>query len=123
MFLKKDIYIFSKTPRIGTNKTRLAKDLGEVNTLRFTRNNIDNLLIRLNLIKNYNTILALSPNKTKYRTFKNLKINKIIDQGRGNIGKRIWTLKNNSGKPMVIIGSDIPYIKTEHISFFRTINK
>ena len=108
--MKNNIFLMTKTPIHGLIKKRLAKDIGNCNSKRFTLLNIENIKKNLANKKNYKLYFYTTPKK-KFRTFShNIYQNIFIQQG-SNMGKKIWYLKSLIKKKFILIGSDIPDIR------------
>ncbi len=111
------LIIFARRPELGRVKTRLARDIGVVAAYRFYENTLLRLTRSLSLDKRWKTWLAITPNHTKWANPFVLKKISQIPQGQGNLGERMFRcISRFENSPAIIIGSDIPAIKTKHIS-------
>lgn len=117
------VFLMTKTPIQGIIKTRLAKSLGNCNVKRFTLQNIENVKKNLINIKNLNFFLYTTPKK-EFRSFSfNFFKNTILQKGF-NIGEKIWYLRSVVNKSFIVIGSDIPDIKVQNLSYaFKLLKK
>ena len=117
------VFLMTKTPIQGIIKTRLAKSLGNCSVKRFTLQNIENVKKNLINIKNLNFFLYTTPKK-KFRSFSfNFFKNTILQKGF-NIGEKIWYLRSVVNKSFIVIGSDIPDIKVQNLSYaFKLLKK
>lgn len=118
------LVIFAREPRYGNVKKRLAYDIGKAKTLHFYRSQLQYLLRRLGSMK-WTIWLCITPDSAIDTIGKNLigtynfnkKVN-IIPQGNGGIGDRMARFLDDgilqSGR-IIIIGSDIPTIRSYHI--------
>jgi len=109
--------ILTKVPLLGTAKTRLARDVGQIQALCFARSISQHLYRELSNDKRWTCQLAITPdplvNKTRIWPARS----KQIPQGSGDLGDRMTNVAaNHSTGPLVIIGSDIPGIKKTHIA-------
>lgn len=109
------VILFARPPRYGCVKTRLARDIGKRETLRFYRNNLTRILRRLKSIPSINTTVAITPgydlsNGVGPHFLDNL----LAPQSKGDLGtKMARALDHNASGPTVIIGSDIPDVSRE----------
>jgi len=107
------LVIFTRYPRLGTGKRRLAVQTGAVEALRFQRVSLANTLQRLGKDDRWTTWLAVTPDHSgpwprKYR---------VVPQGKGDLGARLARVARRLPiGPALIIGSDVPSITRELIS-------
>ena len=120
--MKNSVYLMTKTPIHGFIKSRLAKDIGNCNSKRFTLLNIENIKKSLANKKNFDLFLYTTPKK-KFRSFSfNFSSNIILQKGF-NLGEKIWHLKSIISGKFILIGSDIPYINLKYLSnAFKVLN-
>ena len=109
------VIVFARAPRYGAVKTRLARDIGAAETLRFYRTELGALLRRVGRDARWETILAVTPDSGERGLWpRQLKLTR---QGGGDLGRRmIRALRGAGPRPAVVIGSDIPEIKAENIA-------
>lgn len=115
---QRHVVIFARTPRYGRVKTRLAREIGTLKTLRFYRNTLERLIRRLRAIPDISLSVALTPDGDVWQTtdpmFKGVP---LLEQGQGDLGRRMPSvLRRLPPGPAVIIGSDIPDIESKHIN-------
>lgn len=114
------LVIMAKTPRLGTVKTRLARDIGFVAATRFYRHLTARLLHQLARDPRWQTHLALSPDIAISHPFwreQRAGTLSIIPQGTGSLGQRMQAVfAAFAPAPTLIIGSDIPGITNAHIA-------
>lgn len=117
------VIVFARAPRYGAVKTRLARDIGAAETLRFYRTELERLLRRLGRDARWETILAVTPDRGALDRGLWPGKPKLARQGGGDLGRRMIRALHNAGsRPAVVIGSDIPELKTEHIAMaFRAL--
>jgi len=109
------LVIMAKTPAAGRVKTRLARDIGTVEALRFYRHQLARTCRTLQGSAQWQLILARSPDFDHKRI--RLPVDKVIDQGRGGLGPRMQRLFDRvEPGPVIIIGADIPGIRPEMIA-------
>ena len=116
MIVKNHLIIFSKTPRYSIVKKRLAKDIGNIEALRFYANSLRKNLRNLGQDPRWGTWLALSSKRDKIRKDKFWGC-KFFFQGHGDIGNKMKNCINTvPGGNTILIGGDIPNIGRETIS-------
>lgn len=99
------LILFTKAPRYGTGKTRLAARIGKVEALRFQRAQLRHLTAHLGRDPRWRTVLAVSPDQARGPWAFGLPIQ---SQGRGDLGARMkHGLMAQRPGPVVLIGSDI----------------
>ena len=110
------LVIFSKLPRIGLVKTRLAKQIGTVRAWAFARHCIKDMSY-LAKDPRWQCSLAISPDSAIHLNKLWPKAQSYIGQGRGDLGDRMTRItKSLPPGPVVIIGSDIPTIRLKHVA-------
>ena len=115
--MQRHVILFARPPRYGCGKTRLAHDIGKVETLRFYRNNLSRVLGRLKTMPSIKLSVALTPDNTVLEGagphFSDVP---IIPQGHGDLGaKMARALNQPEAGPTIVIGSDIPDISRTYI--------
>ncbi len=109
------LVIFAKNPRAGTVKTRLGRDIGMDAAAWWYRHQIQNLVRGLQSPR-WTMHLCISPD-TALRTPALPSTAHRFPQGRGDLGDRMRRAFQTAPKgPMVLIGSDIPGIRSHHIA-------
>ena len=108
------VVIFARAPRYGSVKTRLARDIGAGETLRFYRSTLASLVQRAVRDTRFETVLALTPDHVRDGWPKGIE---RIAQGSGDLGRRmVRALRGAGRRPAVVIGSDIPDITMAHVA-------
>lgn len=111
------LVIMAKAPLIGRVKTRLARDIGGVEALRFFRNAAASLIRRVARDPRWCTLIALSPDRAVHEPGIWPEDILRIAQGEGDLGHRMGRLfRDLSPGPVVIIGADIPGISRHHVA-------
>lgn len=106
------LVIFAKAPRLGTVKTRLARDIGPVAALQFYVNTMRRITGRLARDSRWDTALAVTPGDGGWPPG----IARIT-QGTGDLGDRMdRVMRTVPPGPVVIIGTDIPDIEPRHVA-------
>ncbi|MCF8470586.1 MAG: TIGR04282 family arsenosugar biosynthesis glycosyltransferase [Parvibaculum sp.] len=107
----------AKAPLIGRVKTRLARDIGGVEALRFFRNAAVSLIRRVARDPRWRTLIALSPDRAVHEPGIWPEEISRIGQGEGDLGQRMGRLfQDLPPGPVVIIGADIPGIGRHHVA-------
>jgi rSAM/selenodomain-associated transferase 1 len=114
--MRQTLIIMVKAPVLGRAKTRLARQIGGVEALRFYRAATAGLLRRVSCDPRWETVLAVDPPRACQSTFWPIRIERR-PQSRGDLGARML---DQFGKaphgPAVLIGSDIPGVAARHIA-------
>jgi len=104
--MKDTIIVFARAPRLGAVKRRLAHEVGDRNALRFHTTTLIRLLIDLRADRRFCTLLAVTPDRARFRL--PVRVPRI-DQGGGNLGRRMHRLfARFTRSRTAIIGCDIP---------------
>jgi hypothetical protein len=107
------VVMFARAPRYGAVKTRLARDIGAAETLRFYRNTLGGVVRRLLRDQRFEIALAVTPDHAAAGLPHGLA---IIAQGGGDLGRRmVRALRGAGTRPAVVVGSDIPALSASHI--------
>jgi len=111
------LVIFLKVPRLGTVKTRLARDIGHVRACSFYRTLSRTMLNRLGRDRRWQRWIAVTPDFEAWPKPLYTGLWHTIHQGTGDLGARMNRVMNALPPgPAVIIGSDIPTITPRHIA-------
>lgn len=107
----------AKRPEIGRVKTRLARDIGKAEALRFFRSASASLIRRVARDPRWQTVIAVAPDMAAHdRGIWPLDIPRV-PQGGGDLGARMGRLfRELPPGPVVIIGADIPGITSAHVA-------
>lgn len=110
------LVIMVKAPLMGRAKTRLARQVGAVEAMRFYRSACATLLRRVGHDKRWHTVLAVDPPRALRAAFWPTGPSRR-PQMRGDLGARmIEQFRLASHGPVVLIGSDVPGITVAHIA-------
>jgi rSAM/selenodomain-associated transferase 1 len=114
---RRNLIIFAKAPRYGAVKRRLAAGIGEAAALRFYRATTDGLIRRVARDPRWRSSLWITPDGAARRGgFWPPDISRRA-QGGGDLGARMLRALAASGPgPALLIGSDIPDIRAEHLA-------
>ena len=110
------LILFVKAPRIGTVKTRLARDIGRYEAWRFYRDTTNLMLKRLSRGARWQTILGVTPDSFAERAGFWPQDIARIPQGHGNIGQRMaQAFEALPPGPALLVGADIPTLTRDHV--------
>ncbi|AMJ63209.1 TIGR04282 family arsenosugar biosynthesis glycosyltransferase [Bosea sp. PAMC 26642] len=110
------LVIMVKAPIVGRAKTRLARQIGAIEALRFYRTAMAALLRRLGGDPRWRTILAVDPPRATRACFWPPTLARR-PQARGDLGVRMLEqFVAAPHGPVVLVGSDIPGITAAHIA-------
>tara|TARA_R110000868_G_scaffold1844_4_gene14556 strand:+ start:5347 stop:5955 length:609 start_codon:yes stop_codon:yes gene_type:complete len=113
----KHVVIFARRPQLGRVKTRLAADIGAVETLRFYRSTLNTVARRLAAGGGWTTWIGITPDNTLGDSRVYPRAVGQLAQGGGDLGQRMTNCLARFGPdPAVIVGSDIPDIDRRHIA-------
>jgi rSAM/selenodomain-associated transferase 1 len=118
------VAIFARAPRYGAVKTRLARDIGNGETLRFYRNTLSRLVRELKRDGRFDTVLAVTPDTSVLERVWPSGV-RIVGQGSGDLGRRmIRALRSAGGCSAIVVGSDIPALSNAHAAAaFRALGR
>ncbi|MCW8306757.1 TIGR04282 family arsenosugar biosynthesis glycosyltransferase [Acidiphilium sp. PA] len=107
------IVLFTRIPRLGVGKRRLAATRGERAALRLARAMLDRTMRVLRSMRTIERVIAVEPAhhaRLPARGFT------IVGQSRGDLGARMQALfRHYQRRPVLIIGSDIPTLTADDL--------
>lgn len=110
------LVLMVKEPVGGRVKTRLGRQLGVARATSFYRHATAAVLARLHGGGRWRTLLAVSPDHRVGSPVWPMPVGRM-PQGQGDLGQRMQRVMDELPPgPVVIIGTDIPGIRAEHIS-------
>lgn len=118
------VVVFARAPRYGAIKTRLAKELGAAETLRFYKDTLGALLRTVGRDRRWETVVAVTPDLAAHE--RAIPWPRLIAQGRGDLGVRMMRALRNAGanRHTIVIGSDIPDATPARVaSAFRALGR
>ena len=122
--LQRRLVVMARAPRLGAVKRRLARDVGDVEALRFYRAHTAALLRDLSRDPRWQTWLAVTPDGAAHDPRGLWGFGgPVIAQGSGDLGQRMFRIfEELPPGPLVIVGSDIPGITPERVfAAFRAL--
>jgi len=127
MTLQRHLVVFARELRLGRGKRRLASRIGAVAAIHFQRVALRSLLLRLGRDPRWTTLVAVTPDRCRLPLPPSGV--KLRAQGGGDLGERMRLPMRRPPKglppgPVVVIGSDIPDIRSHHIGqAFRMLER
>lgn len=110
------LVVMVKLPVAGRVKTRLARGIGVGRAVGFYRAGLAAALGRVNQVRRWTTYVAIAPDVAVYEPVWPISCRRIA-QGRGDLGQRMQRVMDGMPPgPVVIIGSDVPEITSDHIA-------
>jgi uncharacterized protein len=104
------VFLMVKAPARGRVKTRLAREIGEGESLRFYRHNTRAVIARLRRDPRWRLVLAVSPQPARHARWWPRALPRVAQVG-GDLGARMAHIFSRGGPgPTLVIGSDIPGI-------------
>ncbi|MBO6666967.1 TIGR04282 family arsenosugar biosynthesis glycosyltransferase [Parvibaculum sp.] len=117
MALDPQLVIMAKQPLIGRVKTRLARDIGHAEALRFFRSASESLIRRVGRDPRWQTVIAVSPDRAVHERGIWPDDLPRVGQGEGDLGHRMGSLfRDLPPGPVIIIGADIPAIGKKQVA-------
>lgn len=110
------LVVMAKLPALGRVKTRLAREIGGVEALRFYRHTLASVAGRLAVDPRWQTLLSVTPDPATSSPVWPKGVVRV-GQGRGDLGRRMRRIMELPGPgPVIIVGTDIPAITPERIA-------
>ena len=111
------IIIFARAPKYGAVKTRLAREIGAGEALRFYRGTLERLVRRLRRDGRFDIAISVTPDTAVRDRGQWPTGIRLQPQGRGDLGRRMMrALRSAGARCAAVIGSDIPAILPPHLS-------
>lgn len=102
------VIVFTRIPRLGVGKRRLARKIGDREALNLSRTLLHRLLRRIRPLRRVALVLAITPDHHARLSTPGWAIQR---QGRGDLGTRMHrAMAHFPNRPVILIGSDIPDI-------------
>lgn len=110
------VVVFARRPKLGTVKTRLAREIGAVETARFYRANLARLAREVGGDSRWATWFAVTPDDAVADRRVWPDNVGLMAQGGGGLGERMRNCLARFGRhPAVIVGSDVPDLERRHV--------
>jgi hypothetical protein len=108
------LIIFARAPKYGAVKSRLARDIGAGEALRFYRHALGRVARQMTRDSRFATVLAVTPDHVRAGYPAGVP---LVSQGAGDLGQRmVRALRAAGTRRAALIGSDIPDVRPVHIA-------
>jgi uncharacterized protein len=115
--MRRHLVLFVRAPALGSGKRRLAREIGDVATVRFERLMIALLLRRLAADRRWRLRIAVTPDKARHHARHWRRGIEAIGQEGGDLGVRMRrALAACPPGPVVLVGGDIPALTARHVA-------
>ena len=115
--MRRHLVLFVRAPQLGVGKRRLAREIGDVATVRFERLMIALLLRRLAHDRRWRLRIAVTPDKARHHARHWRRGIEAVGQGGGDLGVRMRrALTDCPPGPVVLVGGDIPALAAGHVA-------
>jgi rSAM/selenodomain-associated transferase 1 len=116
--LRNVLIVFARAPRLGCVKRRLAREIGEVEALRFHRGEVARLGRLFARERRWRTLLAVTPDRARFPS----PLPRVA-QGRGDLGQRMARALVRHRRA-VLVGCDIPGLGAAQVAAaFRALGR
>jgi rSAM/selenodomain-associated transferase 1 len=115
--MRRHLVLFVRAAELGHGKRRLAREIGDVATVRFERLMLALLLRRLAADRRWRLRIAVTPDKARRRARYWRRGVDVTGQGGGDLGVRMRrALAACPPGPVVLVGGDIPALAARHVA-------
>jgi uncharacterized protein len=115
--MRRHLLLFVRAAELGHGKRRLAREIGDVATVRFERLMLALLLRRLAADRRWRLRIAVTPDKARRRARYWRRGVDVTGQGGGDLGVRMRrALAACPPGPVVLVGGDIPALAAPHVA-------
>jgi uncharacterized protein len=115
--MRRHLVLFVRAPELGHGKRRLAREIGDVVTVRFERSMLALLLRRLAADRRWRLRIAVTPDNARCHARHWRRGVDVTGQGGGDLGTRMRrALAACPPGPAVLVGGDIPALAARHIA-------
>lgn len=115
--MRRHLVLFVRAPQLGGGTRRLAREIGDVATVRFERLMIALLLRRLARDRRWQLRIAVTPDKAPRHGLHWRREVEAFGQGGGDLGVRMRrALVATPPGPVVLVGGDIPALAARHVA-------
>lgn len=121
--VRRRLVIFTKEPRPGRVKSRLARDIGRIDAAWWYRHQAHRLIRALAADPRWQTVLAVSPDAEGLTSRIWPPGLPRQPQGNGDLGRRMVRALRQAPGDVLVIGSDVPGITPAQVAgAFRLLN-
>jgi rSAM/selenodomain-associated transferase 1 len=115
--MRRHLVLFVRAPQLGVGKRRLAREIGDVATVRFERLMIALLLRRLARDRRWRLRIAVTPDNARRHDRHWCRGVEAVGQGGDDLGIRMRrALAACQPGPVVLVGGDIPALAARHVA-------
>jgi rSAM/selenodomain-associated transferase 1 len=115
--MRRHLVLFVRAPELGHGKRRLAREIGDVATVRFERLMLALLLRRLAPDRRWRLRIAVTPDQGRRHARHWRRGVDMTGQGGGDLGVRMRrALAACPPGPVVLVGGDIPALSARHVA-------
>ena len=115
--MRRHLVLFVRAPELGHGKRRLAREIGDVATVRFERLMLALLLRRLAVDRRWRLRIAVTPDRARCHARHWWCGVDVTGQGGGDLGVRMRrALAACPPGPAVLVGGDIPALAARHVA-------
>jgi uncharacterized protein len=115
--MRRHLVLFVRAPELGRGKRRLAREVGDVATVRFERLMLPLLLRRLAADRRWRLRISVTPDKARRHARHWRRGVEVTGQGAGDLGIRMRrALAACPPGPVVLVGGDIPALAARHVA-------
>ena len=115
--MRRHLVLFVRAPQLSRGKRRLAREIGDVATVRFERLMLALLLRRLAADRRWRLRIAVTPDKARCQARHWRRGVDVTGQGGGDLGTRMHrALTACPPGPVVLVGGDIPALTARHVA-------
>jgi uncharacterized protein len=115
--MRRHLVLFVRAAELGHGKRRLAREIGDVATVRFERLMLALLLRRLAADRRWRLRIAVTPDQARRHARHWRRGVDMTGQGGGDLGVRMRrALAACPPGPVVLVGGDIPALSARHVA-------
>jgi rSAM/selenodomain-associated transferase 1 len=115
--MPRHLVLFVRAPLLGTGKRRLAREIGDLASVRFERLMIALLLRRLAGDRRWRLRIAVTPDRARRQARRWRRGVETIGQSSGDLGIRMRrALGACPPGAVVLVGADIPELRSGHVA-------
>jgi uncharacterized protein len=109
------LIVFARAPQLGRVKQRLSTGIGPAAALAFYRRTLSSVLRRVGRDPRWQTVLAVTPDRTAGAArLWPMRLARTA-QGRGDLGVRMARSLSGARGPVCIVGADVPDLDARHV--------
>jgi hypothetical protein len=116
--MQRHLVIFARAPQAGRVKRRLGSEIGMMEAFRFYRRILDQQIRRMTRDPRWTVWLFVTPDTAlRHPAWHLVPVSQRKPQRQGDLGRRMkLPFETLPSGPVVLVGSDIPAMRTHHIA-------